>query len=144
MMLVRPHEHKAQYYETDGMGIIHHANYLRWFEEARVDLLEQLGIGYDLFEANGVASPVTSISCDYKSPVRFAETVLVTASIRQYTGTRLTVSYEVRDKMSGALRCTGESHHCFLSRATGRPVSLKRVWADAHTVLLTQLEAASR
>ena len=42
-----PYEHKVQYYETDGMGIVHHSNYIRWFEEARVDLLEQLGYGYD-------------------------------------------------------------------------------------------------
>ena len=35
-----PYEHKVQYYETDGMGIVHHSNYIRWFEEARVDLLE--------------------------------------------------------------------------------------------------------
>ena len=43
-----PYDHKVQYYETDGMGIVHHSNYIRWFEEARVDLLEQLGFGYDL------------------------------------------------------------------------------------------------
>ena len=41
-----PYDHKVQYYETDGMGIVHHSNYIRWFEEARVDLLEQLGFGY--------------------------------------------------------------------------------------------------
>ena len=44
---MNPCEHKVQYYETDGMGIVHHSNYIRWFEEARVDLLEQLGFGYD-------------------------------------------------------------------------------------------------
>ena len=35
--------HKAQYYETDQMGIIHHSNYIRWFEEARVGFLEEIG-----------------------------------------------------------------------------------------------------
>lgn len=49
-MEVAVYEHKAQYYETDQMGIVHHSNYIRWFEEARVDLLEQLGIGYDVME----------------------------------------------------------------------------------------------
>ena len=43
---MNPCEHKIQYCETDGMGIVHHSNYIRWFEEARVDLLEQLGFGY--------------------------------------------------------------------------------------------------
>ena len=38
---------KAQYYETDQMGMIHHSNHIRWFEEARVDILEQLGMDYE-------------------------------------------------------------------------------------------------
>ena len=61
------HEHRAQYYETDQMGIIHHSNYIRWFEEARVTLMEQLGLGYDVTEEKGILSPVLSIECDYKS-----------------------------------------------------------------------------
>ena len=43
-MQIVPYEHKAQYYETDKMGIIHHSNYIRWFEEARIDYMEQAGI----------------------------------------------------------------------------------------------------
>ena len=38
--------HKVQYYETDQMAIVHHSNYIRWFEEARVDFLEKIGFGY--------------------------------------------------------------------------------------------------
>lgn len=62
---------KAQYYETDQMGIIHHANYLHWFEEARIDMMEQMGMGYDLMEKQGIISPVLSVHCDYKSMARF-------------------------------------------------------------------------
>ena len=39
---MKPYEYKAQYYETDQMGIIHHSNYIRWLESARIDYLEQL------------------------------------------------------------------------------------------------------
>ena len=38
--------HKVQYYETDKMGITHHSNYIRWMEEARVDMLEKIDFGY--------------------------------------------------------------------------------------------------
>ena len=41
---IKPYEHKAHYYETDKMGIVHHSNHIRWMEEARMDLLEQLGL----------------------------------------------------------------------------------------------------
>lgn len=48
--------HKVQNYETDQMGIVHHSNYIRWFEEARSDVLEKAGMGYDVMEAEGVIS----------------------------------------------------------------------------------------
>ena len=54
-MELKIYEHKAQYYETDQMGIIHHANYLHWFEEARIDM------GYDIMEKQGIISPVLSV-----------------------------------------------------------------------------------
>ena len=72
---MNPCEHKVQYYETDGMGIVHHSNYIRWFEEARVDLLEQLGFGYDRIEAAGYSGPVLEVSCQYKTMSKFGETV---------------------------------------------------------------------
>ena len=42
---------KVQYYETDRMGIVHHSNYIRWMEEARTDVLEQIGLPYDKIES---------------------------------------------------------------------------------------------
>ena len=136
---MQPYEHKAQYYETDGMGIIHHSNYIRWFEEARVDMLEQLGVGYDQFEAMGCSSPVLRVTCDYKHMVRFSETVMIDARIRAYSGVKMTIGYEIRDKASGEIRCTGESHHCFLGN-NDRPVSLKKIWPKAHEIFASELQ----
>ena len=48
---VRPYEHHAKYYETDQMGIIHHSNYIKWMEEARMDMMEQIGLSYKEMEA---------------------------------------------------------------------------------------------
>lgn len=92
------YEHKVQYYETDGMGIVHHSNYIRWFEEARVDLLEQLGFGYDRIEEAGYSGPVLEVSCQYKTMSKFGETVRIEASITQYNGVRMTLHYDVYDK----------------------------------------------
>ncbi len=47
---IHPYEHHAKYYETDQMGIIHHSNYIKWMEEARMDLLEQMGLSYKEME----------------------------------------------------------------------------------------------
>ena len=52
--------HKVQYYETDQMGVVHHSNYIRWFEEARAEWMEAVGLPYAQLEAEGIASPVLS------------------------------------------------------------------------------------
>ncbi|MDO4294854.1 MAG: thioesterase family protein [bacterium] len=125
----RVYEHKTQYYETDQMGIIHHSNYIRWFEEARCDMMEQLGMGYKRMEECGIISPVLSMYCEYKSMTRFGDTVEVQCILKEYNGIKMTVEYSVTDKMTGELRCVGESRHCFLSRE-GRPVSLKKQYIE--------------
>ena len=56
-MALRPYRRKAQFYETDGMGIIYHGNYIHWMEEARLDMLEQLGWPYEKVRAAGLDFP---------------------------------------------------------------------------------------
>lgn len=131
---MNPCEHKVQYYETDGMGIVHHSNYIRWFEEARVDLLEQLGFGYDRIEAAGYSGPVLEVFCQYKTMSKFGETVSIQAAITQYNGVRMTLHYDVYDKATGTLRCTGNSRHCFIN-AEGKPAILKRCWPEFDAAL---------
>lgn len=131
----QPYVKQAQYYETDQMGVIHHSNYIRWFEEARVDFLNQAGAGYREMEAAGIMSPVLSVSCQYKSMVRFGERVEIRIGITGYNGIKLNLCYEVRDAASGEIRCTGESSHCFLGR-DGKPISLKRSCPEYHAVFM--------
>jgi len=131
---LRAYRHKAQYYETDQMGVVHHSNYIRWFEEARTDLLEQLGIGYDRMEARGIVVPVLSVSCEYKVMVRYGETVRILPTIKSYSGLRLAVSYRIVDGASGELRATGESHHCFLDRAF-KPLRMAKEHPDVDAML---------
>lgn len=123
------YEHKTQYYETDQMGIIHHSNYIRWFEEARVELMEQAGMGYGAMEKQGIISPVLSVHCEYKSMCRFGETVQILTHLKKYDGIRMTLEYTILDKETGQVRCVGESRHCFLTR-DGKPVSLKRNYIE--------------
>ena len=122
-----PYDHKVQYYETDGMGIVHHSNYIRWFEEARVDLLEQLGFGYDRIEEAGYSGPVLEVSCQYKTMSKFGETVRIEASITQYNGVRMTrqpARYAVPATAATALSTPRANR--LSSSAAGR--SLTRHW----------------
>ncbi|MDO5401941.1 MAG: acyl-CoA thioesterase [Eubacteriales bacterium] len=123
------YEHKVQYYETDQMAIVHHSNYIRWFEEARTDALEQIGFGYDKMEEIEVYSPVLSVNAEYKSMTRYADIVCIKTWVSKYNGVKMNVNYEISDKATGEVRCIGESSHCFLNKA-GHPVSLKRDYPE--------------
>ena len=52
--MLKEYEHHAQYYETDQMGCVHHSNFIRWMEEARIDMMEQMGCGYRAMEEAGI------------------------------------------------------------------------------------------
>ena len=68
-----PYRRRVQYYETDRMGIVHHSNYIRWFEEARTDFLRNNGIVYSDLEQSGVMIPVVNVSCRFRTPARYDE-----------------------------------------------------------------------
>lgn len=121
----------AHYHETDQMAIVHHSNYIKWLEEARVYLMNKAGVPYSLMEAEGVLSPVLGVSIEYKRPVLFEETVYIHVEILEYTGVRFNVSYRVTNEDESVLHATGSSKHCFVSK-TLRPVSLKKKYVKMH------------
>ena len=114
------YRHKIKYYECDGMAVTHHSNYVRFMEEARIDLLDQLGYGFEKMEADGISSPVVSIQCNYKKPTRFQDVMDIDVRVKEMTELKLTFCYEM--KVGGSVVCTAESTHCFLEN--GRPISI--------------------
>jgi len=121
--------HKVQYYETDQMGIVHHSNYIRWFEEARTDMMDNAGFGYAKMEEAGVMSPVLSVECEYKTMTRFGESVIINVDIIKYNGIRMEIDYKICDRETNEIRCMGKTTHCFLNKE-GKIVSLKRDYKD--------------
>lgn len=126
MSRTEPYTRLVQYYETDRMGIVHHSNYIRWFEESRTDFLRKNGIVYHELEQDGVMIPVVSVSCKYVSPARYDDPVRITSTVTSYNGVRMTFSYEVRHAETNALLVTGTSEHCFMDAEKWVPMSLKR------------------
>ena len=115
---------KAQYHETDQMGFIHHSNYVKWMEEARVAFMDRIGMGYAEVEKAGVVSPVTAVSVEYKKPVRFSEEVGIQVSVLSYSGVRLEIEYKFFLMPERELCTTAVSKHCFLK--DGKIISLKK------------------
>lgn len=110
--------HKVQYYETDMMGVAHHSNYIRWMEEARIDFMDRLGFSYRKMEEEGVVSPVRSVSCEYKRPCAFGDTISIKVTVEGFNGVILTIGYAMFNDKNETV-CTARSEHVFLKKEGG-------------------------
>ena len=140
MMELRPYLRKVQFYETDGMGIVWHGNYVPWMEEARTDFMDQLGWGYDRAVEAGIDFAVTDISCRYRSMTRFGETVAIPVSLTKLSPAKLELSYRMVDSATGTLRAEGTSGHFFYDRSKGRPVALKKALPEVYDLFASLVE----
>ena len=131
------YKHKVQYYETDKMGIVHHSNYIRWMEEARVDFLEKIGWSYDQLEKVGLVSPVLSLNIDYSHPTYFSDIVSIDVEILELKMSKMRVGYKMTNE-EGEVVAKCESSHGFLL-SSGRPAILKRDFPGLYEALLTHL-----
>ncbi|MBO6164667.1 MAG: acyl-CoA thioesterase [Lachnospiraceae bacterium] len=127
------YKHTVHYYETDRMGIVHHSNYIRWMEEARIDFLNQIGWGYEKLEACGIVSPVTAVECKYKQSTTFPDEVFIEVLVEEFRGVRLKLKY-VMERADGKPVCEASSEHCFLD-SNGRLVRLDRKYPEFDRIL---------
>ena len=126
---------RPQFYETDGMSIIWHGNYVRWMEEARTDFMDQLGFPYSRAVEAGIDFALTDISCKYRAMTRFGEELAITVFIRRLSPAKLELGYEMREASTGELKAEGTSGHFFYDRAKGRPVALKKALPEVYRLL---------
>lgn len=130
--------HKVQYYETDKMGVTHHSNYIRWMEEARVDLLEKAGYSYKKLEEIGIISPVTSVECKFVSSTTFDDTITVEAYVEEARNVKVKITYIMTDE-TGKIVCKGTSEHCFLDK-DGKFIMISRDFPDFYEAMVKNAE----
>lgn len=124
---MKPYIIKARYYETDRMGIIHHSNYIRWMEEARIDMMNQMGYPYRRFEEMGYLSPVLHAECEYKKSVKFDDEIHINVTLQELGKLKFTLKYEMYNMtQDGVLSAYGITRHCFLNSKTGFPVMMNK------------------
>ena len=125
-MIIEPYRRRANYYETDQMKIIHHSNYIRWFEEARVDFLEKINFGYQKVVEHGIDFAVLDVYCEYKSMVYFGDIVDIYVSVSEIKEMRMAIDYKIIKPESGEICTLGRTKHFFYDNNKKRPVSLKK------------------
>ena len=125
-MELKPYLRFAQFYETDAMGIIYHANYIHWMEEARIDMMDQLGWPYRRVHDAGLDFGVTEVSFRHRGMVRFGDTVAIQPSLIRLTPAKMEVGYRITDAKTGELKAEGSTGHFFFDIRQQKPVALKR------------------
>lgn len=97
----------VRFCETDLMGIVHHANYLVYFEAGRVDWLHRRGVSYDAWAKRGIHLPVVDARLRYRKAARFDEALIVETTCAELT--RVTVRFTYRILRDDLLLCEGET-----------------------------------
>jgi len=113
------HDIRVRFVETDAMGIVHHSNYLAYFEESRVAYLAAIGHPFTDWRAEGLESPVLESFVKYRDPLRFDDVMTVYLHLADVTRATFQMAYLVT--VDGAPRATGVTVHGCTNAASGRP-----------------------
>ncbi|HLR72509.1 MAG TPA: thioesterase family protein [Pseudogracilibacillus sp.] len=121
----------VRYAETDQMGIVHHSNYLIWFEIGRTNFIKQIGFNYADMEARGILSPIIDVQLSYKNPAKYGETVIIETWLKTYDGIRTTYEYRITNQKEDLL-VTGSTIHVVVKKDNFKPILLRKTYPEWH------------
>ena len=124
-MPVRSHRHRFRviYGDTDRMGVVYYANYLRFFEAGRTELLRAAGIDYRQMEAEGALLPVAEAHAKYRAPAGYDDELELETAVAHVGTSSIRIRYELRRVSDGVLIATGETKHACVN-ADGRVIRM--------------------
>lgn len=113
--------HEVAFYETDAMGVVHHSNYVRYLEHARVAFLAEHDRPYTEYIALGFHVPVIGVSVEYRRPCRFAEKIDILCWLSRMRHASFTFGYRL--ECQGELVAWGETSHAIIDQS-GKPTRI--------------------
>ncbi|NLJ87340.1 MAG: acyl-CoA thioesterase [Epulopiscium sp.] len=132
---------KVRYVETDQMGVVHHSNYYVWFEVARTDFFEAIGLPYDRIEESGIMFPLIESGCIYKEGAKYADNIIIKSCIKEIKGMKFTFLYDVIREKDNKLLAKGKTVHVPVDKDMNL-INLKKVnpklLEEIKNVVLTQ------
>ena len=117
------------------MAIVHHSNFARFFEEARTDLLAQIGFTENEQAKLGVLAALVELTADYKTMIRFGESVTIQARISGVEGNKIHIAYQILDLASSELRSIGQTTQQAIDLGGDRSFQLANVLPDLYARL---------
>ncbi len=103
---------RVLYGDTDAAGVAYYANYLRWFEAGRAELMRRRGLSYADLTRTGILLPVTEAFVRYGAPARYDDTLHVHAGVRELRRASISYAYRI-DRSDGAPLAEGYTVHAF-------------------------------
>ncbi len=111
---------RVEYHHTDQMGIVHHSNYVKFFEVARTEWLRAIGLTYKEMERRGVMMPIVEVNIKYRQPAYYDELIRVKAMVDELPMARMVFRYEIYGE-DGRDIASGSTTLGFIDSQTRRP-----------------------
>jgi acyl-CoA thioester hydrolase len=120
--------YRVIYGDTDQMGVVYYANFLRWFERGRSEFLRQIGLPYKTIEEQGCHFPVTEVGCRYSQSARYDDVVIIETELVAFGRATLSFNYRILREADNVLLATGSTRHACVDsrgRVARFPTTLK-------------------
>ena len=114
-MLTYTTSYRVIYGDTDNMGIAYYANYLRWFEIGRTELLRSWGLPYKEIESQGILLPVAEAHCKYHLPAKYDDILTIEATLSTEIKGGLKIKYQILSEDNNIVHATGYTRHAFMN-----------------------------
>ncbi len=123
---------RVNYHQVDQMGIVHHAQYAYFLEQARIDWLRNQGVSYADMEEDGILLPLTEISIQYKRPLRFDELFFVHTKIDVFDNYYVTFDYRIENQEKTTIT-TATTRLVFVDKKTMRAMKCPAFFREKFT-----------
>lgn len=111
---------RVNFYDTDAMAVVHHANYIRWFEIGRVEYLRSIGITLNDLMEDGFVFPITDVAAKFHSPGYYDDDLLIETTATELNKIKMAFDYKVIREKDKKLLVTGHTQNVYTSRKTGK------------------------
>lgn len=128
-MYISKEEIQLLYADTDMMGVMYHANYLKWFELGRSALIRDLGFSYTAMEEAGYYAPVYDVQVTYKTPLRYGDKAHVYTWVEENNGLKTLYGYEIKNQHDEVC-AVGKTTHIIVKKENFRPVQFKKAFPE--------------
>ena len=120
---------KVRYNETDQMGIVHHSNYLKFFELARIEWLEKLSMPYQKIESNNIILPVVKCELKFIKPLIFGDIFFIKVFCSKRPTSTIEFSYQIFND-NNEITTEGMTTLAFLDSIKRKPLRCPKIISD--------------